>query len=61
MAATLKSRPRAAALLLGAALAGAAATAAEAHFQLLYTPEAALNESAAIELAIFFSKPFYIL
>src|SRR5688500_14365700 len=58
MAATLKSRPRAAALLLGAALAGVAATGAEAHFQLLYTPEAALNESTAIELALVFSHPF---
>ena len=58
MAATLKSRPRAAGLLLGAALAALAATAAEAHFQLLYTPEAALNESAAIELALVFSHPF---
>ena len=58
MAATLKSRPRAAALLFGAALAGLATTAAEAHFQLLYTPEAALNESAAIELALVFSHPF---
>ena len=58
MAATLKSKPRAAALLLGTALAGLATTAAEAHFQLLYTPEAALNESAAIELALVFSHPF---
>jgi cobalt/nickel transport protein len=54
----LKSKPRAAALALGTALAGLATTAAEAHFQLLYTPEAALNEAAAIELALVFSHPF---
>jgi cobalt/nickel transport protein len=58
MVATLKSKPRAAARLFTAALAGLAATAAEAHFQLLYTPEAALNESAPIELALVFSHPF---
>ena len=29
-----------------------------AHFQLLYTPEAALNESAALPLALVFSHPF---
>jgi cobalt/nickel transport protein len=54
----LKSKPRATALTLGAVLGGLAATAAEAHFQLLYTPEAALNDSAAIELALVFSHPF---
>jgi cobalt/nickel transport protein len=32
--------------------------AADAHFQLLYTPEAALNESAAVPLALVFSHPF---
>jgi cobalt/nickel transport protein len=58
MGATLSSKPRAAALLLGAAAAGLAATPAGAHFQLLYTPEAALNESAALELALVFSHPF---
>ena len=58
MVATLKSKSRAAALLLGSACAGLAATVAEAHFQLLYTPEAALNEAAAIELALVFSHPF---
>jgi cobalt/nickel transport protein len=31
---------------------------ATAHFQLLYTPEAALNESAALPLALVFSHPF---
>ena len=31
---------------------------AAAHFQLLYTPEAALNESAALPLALVFSHPF---
>ena len=60
MAATLRNnsagRPRA--VLLGAALAALMSTAAEAHFQLLYTPEAALNDSAAIELALVFSHPF---
>ena len=58
MAATLKSKARLAALLLGSTVAGLLTTAAEAHFQLLYTPEAALNESAAIELALVFSHPF---
>jgi cobalt/nickel transport protein len=58
MAATLRSKPGAAALLLGSTLAVLATTAADAHFQLLYTPEAALNESAAIELALVFSHPF---
>jgi cobalt/nickel transport protein len=60
MAATLRNnsagRPRA--VLLGAALAALTTTAAEAHFQLLYTPEAALNDSAALELALVFSHPF---
>jgi cobalt/nickel transport protein len=32
--------------------------AALAHFQLLYTPEAALNESSALPLALVFSHPF---
>jgi cobalt/nickel transport protein len=54
----LKSKPRAAALAFGTALAGLVTSAAEAHFQLLYTPEAALNEAAAIELALVFSHPF---
>ena len=39
-------------------LALSASTAAHAHFQLLYTPEAALNESAEIPLALVFSHPF---
>ena len=43
---------------VGAALAWLATAPSEAHFQLLYTPEAALNESAAIELALVFSHPF---
>jgi cobalt/nickel transport protein len=34
------------------------AAAAHAHFQLLYTPESALNEAAAIPLALVFSHPF---
>src|SRR5688572_29080150 len=58
MAGTLRSSRRLAALLVGTALASFAGTAAEAHFQLLYTPEAALNESAAVELALVFSHPF---
>jgi cobalt/nickel transport protein len=41
------------------ACAGAFACApAGAHFQLLYTPEAALRESAPIRLALVFSHPF---
>jgi cobalt/nickel transport protein len=31
---------------------------AQAHFQLLYTPQAALRESAALPLALVFSHPF---
>jgi len=64
MAATLKSnsvlRParRCSAVLLGALLACLGSSAADAHFQLLYTPEAALKESAAIPLALVFSHPF---
>jgi cobalt/nickel transport protein len=58
MGATLKSKPRAAALSLGAALAALASPMAGAHFQLLYTPEAALNESSVVELALVFSHPF---
>ncbi len=41
-----------------AALAALLATPAGAHFQLLYTPEAALSEAAAIPLALVFSHPF---
>lgn len=42
-----------------AALAGSlASSVASAHFQLLYTPQAALGESAAIPLALVFSHPF---
>ena len=44
--------------VLGALLAGLASNAADAHFQLLYTPEAALKESAAIPFALVFSHPF---
>ena len=59
MAATLKSKPAAPRRCCSAQRSRAlATTAAEAHFQLLYTPEAALNESAAIELALVFSHPF---
>lgn len=42
---------------LGALLAGVAGSA-HAHFQLLYTPEAALSESAQLTLALVFSHPF---
>jgi cobalt/nickel transport protein len=54
----LSSRSRPAARLLATALGGLVATTAEAHFQLLYTPEAALKESAPLELALVFSHPF---
>jgi cobalt/nickel transport protein len=33
-------------------------SSAEAHFQLLYTPEAALQSSAAVPIALVFSHPF---
>src|SRR6186713_2563801 len=56
MDATLKSSSRS--LLLGALLAAVGSSAAYAHFQLLYTPEAALKEAAAIPLALVFSHPF---
>jgi cobalt/nickel transport protein len=47
------------ALCRGLLLVGVgAASAANAHFQLLYTPEAALNEAAEIPLALVFSHPF---
>jgi cobalt/nickel transport protein len=52
----LKSSSRS--LLLAGLLAAAGSSAAYAHFQLLYTPEAALQESAAIPLALVFSHPF---
>lgn len=39
-------------------LAALVAAPAQAHFQLLYTPESALKESAAIPLALVFSHPF---
>jgi cobalt/nickel transport protein len=44
--------------LLGAAMALIVAPAAFAHFQLLYTPVAALTEPAAVPLALVFSHPF---
>lgn len=58
MDATLSRSPRRLAPAVLTALAGLLPTAASAHFQLLYTPEAALNESAALELALVFSHPF---
>lgn len=45
-------------LALAAGAVAAWATTAEAHFQLLYTPEAALNEAQEIALALVFSHPF---
>ena len=45
-------------LLSGALLTLLASGAAQAHFQLLYTPEAALKEAGAIPLALVFSHPF---
>ena len=53
------SRTRLARPVLFAVLTGLAASGpAAAHFQLVYTPEAALNESAAIPLALVFAHPF---
>jgi cobalt/nickel transport protein len=52
MGATLKNK-----IIPGVVLA-CLAPGAFAHFQLLYTPEAALKESAAIPLALVFSHPF---
>lgn len=53
MAATSRNRAGLAALAT-LALGGTV----EAHFQLLYTPEAALNGSSAVPLALVFSHPF---
>ena len=44
--------------LSGVILLAAMSSTASAHFQLLYTPEAALNESRTIPLALVFSHPF---
>ncbi|MGD2167752.1 MAG: DUF4198 domain-containing protein [Gammaproteobacteria bacterium] len=49
----MKRIPRAAAIV-----ALAVPLPALAHFQLLYTPEAALSEAAALPLALVFSHPF---
>jgi cobalt/nickel transport protein len=43
---------------LGGGLLALLTSGAQAHFQLLYTPEAALNEAAAVPLALVFSHPF---
>jgi cobalt/nickel transport protein len=51
----LKNKTR---LLLAAVAAALGSSAALAHFQLLYTPEAALKEAGAIPLALVFSHPF---
>lgn len=44
--------------MFSALLFATASPTAYAHFQLLYTPEAALNESRALPLALVFSHPF---
>lgn len=44
------------ALIISAGLLG---NAVQAHFQLLYTPESALNEAQAIDIALVFSHPFH--
>lgn len=49
---------RGATLLSAAALACLATSSANAHFQLLYTPQAALAESAQLPLALVFAHPF---
>ncbi len=67
MVATLRNRPIRAERVrgLGRALALSSAfllatfgSVADAHFQLLYTPDAAVNESRATPLALIFSHPF---
>ena len=45
-------------VLAGALVLAAWGSTASAHFQLLYTPEAALNASRALPLALVFSHPF---
>ena len=57
----MRARTRAAGVIAGAAglvLSIGAAGVAHAHFQLLYTPEAALVEAAEVPLALVFSHPF---
>ncbi|MBT5560592.1 MAG: DUF4198 domain-containing protein, partial [Proteobacteria bacterium] len=39
--------------------AGLLGNTAQAHFQLLYTPESALNEAQATDIALVFSHPFH--
>lgn len=51
-------RPNRSAATLGALLWLGSTTSALAHFQLLYTPEAALPQSQALPLALVFSHPF---
>jgi cobalt/nickel transport protein len=59
MAATLRSNRAGCRLaVVSACVASAAAATAHAHFQLLYTPEAALTEAAAVPLALVFAHPF---
>ncbi|HEY5623542.1 MAG TPA: DUF4198 domain-containing protein [Gammaproteobacteria bacterium] len=52
----MKSRKNYSSAVLGALVIATAPV--EAHFQLLYTPEAALTESRAMPLALVFSHPF---
>jgi cobalt/nickel transport protein len=58
MDATLKSKPRLLTTVAAALATVTGSSAAIAHFQLLYTPEAALKEAAALPLALVFSHPF---
>jgi cobalt/nickel transport protein len=58
MAGTLKNSIHGPAALLCLALATVASSVANAHFQLLYTPQAALREAAALPFALVFSHPF---
>lgn len=55
---TRHRRPRFGAMALCTLAAASFGAAAQAHFQLLYTPEAALDESREIPIALVFSHPF---
>lgn len=45
-------------VIVSAVVAGALATSAFAHFQMLYTPESALNKGGTIPLKLVFTHPF---
>lgn len=45
-------------VIVSAAVAGALATSAFAHFQMLYTPESALEKGGTIPLKVIFTHPF---